>query len=149
MGALLFYIFQSTLCLVLLYFLFRMFFRTDTLFRTNRIVLLVGAACCTLLPFMQCNVSTAPMLQQPISIVRNILIPETENPKTTGDIHVEAVTVSATAESNKVMKEETGTGQIVWQPPFSISWSTFLGIFYISGAGIALLFKSGKTRRAD
>lgn len=147
MGALLFYIFQSTLCLVLLYFLFRMFFRTDTLFRTNRIVLLVGAACCTLLPFMQCNVSTTPMLQQPISIVRNILIPETENPKTTGDIHVEAVTVSATAESNKVMKEETGTEQIVWQPPFSISWSTFLGIFYISGAGIALLFFSLSTWR--
>lgn len=36
MGTILFYIFESTLCLTILYFLFRLFFRKDTLFRTNR-----------------------------------------------------------------------------------------------------------------
>lgn len=124
MGTLLFYIFQSTLCLGLLYFLFRMFFRTDTLFRTNRILLLAGTACCILLPFMQCNVSKTQLLQQPISIVRNILIPENENLQMTEAIHVEAATVSTTADSYKVMKEE----------------KIPLGILYISGAGVTFLF---------
>lgn len=36
MGTILFYIFETTLCLTILYFLFRLFFRKDTLFRTNR-----------------------------------------------------------------------------------------------------------------
>ena len=50
MGTILFYIFESTLCLTILYFLFRLFFRKDTLFRTNRFLLLMGTVVCTLLP---------------------------------------------------------------------------------------------------
>lgn len=47
MGTILFYIFESTLCLTILYFLFRLFFRKDTLFRTNRFLLLAGTMACT------------------------------------------------------------------------------------------------------
>ncbi len=56
MGTILFYIFESTLCLTILYFLFRLFFRKDTLFRTNRFLLLMGTVVCTLLPLLQIDV---------------------------------------------------------------------------------------------
>lgn len=50
MGAFLFYLFKSTLCLAMLYLLFRLCFRGDTLFRTNRFLLLAArlSACCCL-----------------------------------------------------------------------------------------------------
>lgn len=74
MGALLFYIFESTLCLIILYLLFSMFFRADTLFRTNRLLLLGGTMCCMLMPFMQLDISENQLWQQPISAVRSVLI---------------------------------------------------------------------------
>lgn len=52
MGAFLFYLFKSTLCLAMLYLLFRLCFRGDTLFRTNRFLLLGGTAGCLLLPLV-------------------------------------------------------------------------------------------------
>lgn len=73
MGAILFYIFKSTLCLTVLYFLFRLFFRRDTLFRTNRLLLLIGTVACTLLPLMQIDVSQYTPLQLPVATVRNLL----------------------------------------------------------------------------
>lgn len=56
MGAFLFYLFKSTLCLAMLYLLFRLCFRGDTLFRTNRFLLLGGTAVCLLLPLVQVDV---------------------------------------------------------------------------------------------
>ena len=56
MGTILFYIFEATLCLTILYFLFRLFFRKDTLFRTNRFLLLMGTVVCTSLPLLQIDV---------------------------------------------------------------------------------------------
>ena len=73
MGTILFHIFESTLCLTILYFLFRLFFRKDTLFRTNRLLLLIGTVVCTLLPLMQIDVSRYTPLQLPVTIVRNLL----------------------------------------------------------------------------
>lgn len=73
MGTLLFYIFKSTLCLCILYLLFRLFFRTDTLFRTNRLVLLIGTMVCMLLPLLQIGVSQYTPLQLPITAIQNFL----------------------------------------------------------------------------
>ena len=73
MGTILFYIFESTLCLTILYFLFRLFFRKDTLFRTNRFLLLMGTVVCTLLPLLQIDVPQYTTLQLPITTVRHLL----------------------------------------------------------------------------
>ena len=73
MGTILFHIFESTLCLTILYFLFRLFFRKDTHFRTNRLLLLIGTVACTLLPLMQIDVSQYTPLQLPVTAVRNLL----------------------------------------------------------------------------
>ena len=73
MGTILFYIFEATLCLTILYFLFRLFFRKDTLFRTNRYLLLMGTVACTLLPLLQINVPQYTTLQLPITAVRHLL----------------------------------------------------------------------------
>ena len=73
MGTILFYIFESTLCLTILYFLFRLFFRKDTLFRTNRFLLLAGTMACMLLPLLQIDVPQYTTLQLPITTVRHLL----------------------------------------------------------------------------
>ena len=73
MGTILFHVFESTLCLTILYFLFRLFFRKDTLFHTNRLLLLIGTVACTLLPLMQIDVSQYTPLQLPVTAVRNLL----------------------------------------------------------------------------
>lgn len=146
MGSLLFYIFQSTLCLSILYFLFRLFFRTDTLFRTNRILLLAGAACCTLLPLVQYNVTTPQLWQQPISAVRNLLIPENGDGQTVSDVKTEATQAPAPA-LHTSMKEERNAGHLHRKPAPSFSWSKALSILYVSGAGVTLLFFSLSTWR--
>lgn len=79
MGTILFYIFESTLCLTILYLLFRLFFRKDTLFRTNRYLLLMGTVACTLLPLLQIDVPQYTTLQLPITIIRKSKFPQ--NPK--------------------------------------------------------------------
>lgn len=73
MGAFLFYLFKSTLCLTTLYFVFRLCFRSDTLFRTNRLLLLGGTLCCLLLPFVQLSIPQASLWQKPMTTVETLL----------------------------------------------------------------------------
>lgn len=73
MGAFLFYLFKSTLCLTALYFAFRLCFRSDTLFRTNRLLLLGGTFCCLLLPFVQLSIPQACLWQKPMATVEILL----------------------------------------------------------------------------
>lgn len=145
MGKVLFYIFQSTLCLGIFYYLFRIFFRADTLFRTNRILLLVGVACCLLLPFMQCNITTAKPWQQPISVVRSMLIPENGNGQVASGVQMETTKPIVAAGRYNAIKEEKSIEYINRQPASSISWNTILGILYILGASATLLFFSLST----
>lgn len=84
MGTILFYIFESTLCLTILYFLFRLFFRKDTLFRTNRFLLLVGTMACMLLPLLQIDVPQYTTLQLPITTVRHLLTEKEVNVQSEG-----------------------------------------------------------------
>lgn len=77
MATLLLYILESTVCLTLLYVLYRLFFKADTLFRTNRFLLLAGTVCCLLLPLVQVEVAKEQLWQQPISMVRHWLSSET------------------------------------------------------------------------
>ncbi len=54
--------------------LFRLFFQEkDTLFRTNRFLLLAGTMACTLLPLLQIDVPQYTTLQLPITTVRHLL----------------------------------------------------------------------------
>lgn len=73
MGAFLFYLFKSTLCLTMLYLLFRLCFRGDTLFRTNRFLLLGGTAVCLLLPLVQVDVPQDSLWQRPVAVVEAVL----------------------------------------------------------------------------
>lgn len=86
MGTILFYIFESTLCLTILYFLFRLFFRKDTLFRTNRILLLMGTVGCTLLPLLQIDVPQYTTLQLPVTTIRHLLTEKNVNIERKGSI---------------------------------------------------------------
>lgn len=86
MGIILFYIFESTLCLTILYFLFRLFFRKDTLFRTNRFLLLMGTVGCTLLPLLQIDVPQYTTLQLPITAVRHLLTEKDVNIERKGSV---------------------------------------------------------------
>ena len=86
MGTILFYIFESTLCLTILYLLFRLFFRKDTLFRTNRYLLLMGTVACTLLPLLQIDVPQYTTLQLPITTVRHLLTEKEVNIERKGGV---------------------------------------------------------------
>lgn len=76
MGPLLFYIFQAGFSLAVFYFCFRLFFRRDTLFRTNRFILLGGSLVCMLLPFVELDGVGSGLWQQPVSVVRSMLADE-------------------------------------------------------------------------
>lgn len=138
MGTWLFYIFKSTICLTVLYFLFRMFFRTDTLFRTNRLLLLVGTLCCMLLPFVQIDIVESRLWQQPFATVKSVLVSEqelsvAENIETDETAQVPVMSVSGDG--------VTGVGvSRLSRLPFYFSWSATLGILYLIGAGSTFLF---------
>lgn len=137
MGALLFYIFESTLCLIILYLLFSMFFRADTLFRTNRLLLLGGTMCCMLLPFMQFDISENQLWQQPISAVRSVLIIDD---KADG---VQAAGNSGMAISAMQDTEDYSAGRTnadLHPMEMRFSWTKILGLLYLIGAGSTLLF---------
>lgn len=82
MGAFLFYLFKSTLCLLVFYGAFRLGFRGDTLFRTNRFLLLTGTMGCLLLPWVQVDVPQGNMWQKPLIVVETLLtdMPVEETP---------------------------------------------------------------------
>lgn len=108
MGTVLFYIIKSTLCLTILYFLFRLFFRKDTLFRTNRLLLLIGTAACMLVPLLQIDVSQFTPLQVPITTIQHFL---TER-GVEGSPSAEAVGAGEllAAKGEVAAKEHTGEG---------------------------------------
>ena len=74
MGPLLFYLLKSACCLTIFHFLFRIFFRRDTLFRANRVLLLVGTWVCVVLPFIELDGVGSGLWQQPVSAVRHQLL---------------------------------------------------------------------------
>lgn len=76
MGAFLFYLFKATLCLTVFYLLFRLCFRSDTLFRTNRLLLLGGTWVCMVLPGMQGTISQDTPWQRPMVWVETWLTEE-------------------------------------------------------------------------
>lgn len=86
MGTILFYIFEATLCLTILYFLFRLFFRKDTLFRTNRFLLLMGTVVCTSLPLLQIDVPQYTTLQLPVTTIRHLLTEKDVNIERKGSV---------------------------------------------------------------
>ncbi|KWR51704.1 M56 family metallopeptidase [Bacteroides cellulosilyticus] len=137
MGTILFYIFESTLCLTILYFLFRLFFRKDTLFRTNRFLLLAGTMACTLLPLLQIDVPQYTTLQLPITTVRHLLTEkeiDVQREGGTGEKHL--------SEEARLLMAEKGEGiegdrtNVIHT--ISVIW--LLGGCYFIGALIVLAF---------
>ena len=137
MGTILFYIFESTLCLTILYFLFRLFFRKDTLFRTNRFLLLMGTVGCTLLPLLQIDVPQYTTLQLPITTVRHLLTEkeiDVQREGGTGEKHL--------SEEASLLMAEKGEGiegdrtNVIHTIP--VIW--LLGGCYFIGALIVLAF---------
>lgn len=140
MGPLLFYIFQSGFSLVVFYFCFRLFFRRDTLFRTNRFILLGGSLVCMLLPFVELDGVGSGLWQQPVSVVRSMLADEGRQDVLTGmDSDGQQETVSGTTvfPSRQTAEKELH--------PVSTSrhsyWIGMLGAVYLIGAtGVFLFF---------
>ena len=137
MGTILFYIFESTLCLTILYFLFRLFFRKDTLFRTNRFLLLAGTMACTLLPLLQIDVPQYTTLQLPIITVRHLLTEKEVSAQMeggTGEKHLSEETSLLMAEKGE--RIEGGRANVIHVIP--VIW--LLGGCYFIGALIVLAF---------
>lgn len=129
MGAFLFYLFKSTLCLAVLYLLFRLCFRGDTLFRTNRFLLLGGTAVCLLLPLVQVDVPQESLWQRPLVAVEAALTkPSVEEALTEGTLF-EAETDFMRLAETKTSRSETSYGGLY-----------LLASLYVGGAVLTLGF---------
>ncbi|CCZ47041.1 peptidase M56 family [Bacteroides sp. CAG:661] len=127
MGAFLFYLFKSTLCLVVLYLLFRLCFRGDTLFRTNRFLLLGGTAGCLLLPLVQVDVQQDSLWQRPVAAVEAVLTePFVEETSASGPL----------SETETVLKVSDGIGgeAMTLRSETSFGWVHLLAALYAAGA---------------
>ena len=133
MGAFLFYLFKSTLCLAVLYLLFRLCFRGDTLFRTNRFLLLVGTAVCLLLPLVQVDVPQDSLWQRPVAAVEAVLTePFVEESLASGPLsEAEAVLMVPDGIGGEAMTLHSGT---------SFGWVHLLAALYAGGAVLTLGF---------
>lgn len=133
MGAFLFYLFKSTLCLVVLYLLFRLCFRGDTLFRTNRFLLLGGTAGCLLLPLVQVDVQQDSLWQRPVAAVEAVLTePFVEETSVSGPL----------SETETVLKVSDGIGgeAMTLRSETSFGWVHLLAALYAGGAVLTLGF---------
>lgn len=131
MGAFLFYLFKSTLCLVVLYLLFRLCFRGDTLFRTNRFLLLGGTAVCLLLPLVQVDVQQDSLWQRPVAAVEAVLTePFVEETSVSGPL----------SETETVLKVSDGIGgeAMTLRSETSFGWVHLLAALYAGGAVLTL-----------
>ena len=131
MGAFLFYLFKSTLCLVVLYLLFRLCFRGDTLFRTNRFLLLGGTAGCLLLPLVQVDVQQDSLWQRPVAAVEAVLTePFVEETSASGPL----------SETETVLKVSDGIGgeAMTLRSETSFGWVHLLAALYAGGAVLTL-----------
>lgn len=131
MGAFLFYLFKSTLCLAMLYLLFRLCFRGDTLFRTNRFLLLGGTAVCLLLPLVQVDVQQDSLWQRPVAAVEAVLTePFVEETSVSGPL----------SETETVLKVSDGIGgeAMTLRSETSFGWVHLLAALYAGGAVLTL-----------
>lgn len=133
MGAFLFYLFKSTLCLTMLYLLFRLCFRGDTLFRTNRFLLLGGTAVCLLLPLVQVDVPQDSLWQRPVAAVEAVLTePFVEETSASGPLsEAEVVVMVPDGIGGEAMTLRSGT---------SFGWVHLLAALYAGGAVLTLGF---------
>ncbi|WP_308551424.1 M56 family metallopeptidase [uncultured Mediterranea sp.] len=131
MGAFLFYLFKSTLCLTMLYLLFRLCFRGDTLFRTNRFLLLGGTAVCLLLPLVQVDVPQDSLWQRPVAVVEAVLTESfMEETSASGPLsEAEAVLMVPDGIGGEAMTLRSGT---------SFGWVHLLAALYAGGAVLML-----------
>ncbi len=131
MGAFLFYLFKSTLCLAMLYLLFRLCFRGDTLFRTNRFLLLGGTAVCLLLPLVQVDVPQESLWQRPLVAIEAALTrPSAEETSASGPL----------SETETVLKVSDGIGgeAMTLRSETSFGWVHLLAALYAGGAVLTL-----------
>lgn len=133
MGAFLFYLFKSTLCLTMLYLLFRLCFRGDTLFRTNRFLLLGGTAVCLLLPLVQVDVPQDSLWQRPVAVVEAVLTESfMEETSASGPLsEAEVVVMVPDGIGGEAMTLRSGT---------SFGWAHLLAALYVGGAVLTLGF---------
>ena len=133
MSAFLFYLFKSTLCLTMLYLLFRLCFRGDTLFRTNRFLLLGGTAVCLLLPLVQVDVPQDSLWQRPVAVVEAVLTESfMEVTSASGPLsEAEVVVMVPDGIGGEAMTLRSGT---------SFGWVHLLAALYAGGAVLTLGF---------
>ena len=137
MGTILFYIFEATLCLTILYFLFRLFFRKDTLFRTNRFLLLMGTVVCTSLPLLQIDVPQYTTLQLPITAVRHLLTEKEVNIERKGGVDEKHLSGEANLfMTGKGEDTEENHANVIHAIPVTL----LLGGCYFIGALVVLTF---------
>lgn len=131
MGAFLFYLIKSEICLVMLYLLFRFLMSRTTFFRLNRLTIIIGMVCCATLPLMEIT-TEQPTLYHSLQSVRSLL----------DDAYPQTMPLA----SNEVAGDEAGTiamvgdAQTRWVP-------LVIGGFYLLGAGVVLVWLAVSTFR--
>lgn len=133
MALFLIYIIKSSICLTLFYLFFALVMRGSTLFRFNRMTLLVGTVICMLLPFFPVTVSEKQWVQVPMQTLNEILLEEDTRETV---IPEEETTVPQEQEVADCDKEKLlGKRGICGFVP---SVATSAGILYLSGMIITL-----------
>lgn len=133
-----FYLFKSTLCLTLLCLLFRLFFRTDTLFRTNRLLLLGGTLCCVLLPLWEFSIAEGHLWQQPVSVVRSVLTMEVAPHVAVAEAEV-SFTKDVFDGIGQTDQMASGNEAYFVFPSFVSLWRPALSTLYLTGAFVVFL----------
>lgn len=139
MGPLLFYLLKSACCLTIFHFLFRIFFRRDTLFRANRVLLLVGTWVCVVLPFIELDGVGSGLWQQPVSAVRHLLVEEERDDALVGKSsreRGETAFCMEVSDSRQMAEKEAYPVRMTGRFP----WIAVLGILYMVGVACLLLF---------
>ncbi|NDV58134.1 M56 family metallopeptidase [Bacteroides sp. 519] len=82
MGAFILYILKSGFCLILFYLFYRLAMKQTTLFRFNRLTILIGFSICSLLPLVQLNIQQELPIQTSLKTIETFLVTNNESEST-------------------------------------------------------------------
>lgn len=110
------------------------------MFRTNRILLLVGTWACTVLPFIELDGVGNGLWQQPASVVRGILIEEEREDAWLNRMNDRGGEEAAAGRGTLRLRQVAGEEGASVRLPAHFSWIALLGMFYAAGAVCTFLF---------
>ncbi len=124
MNIILLYLLKSTLCMSVLYLVFRTLMRKQTFFQLNRVILLSIVGFSVIIPLVHLPQTMQPAITFQLAPVADKIVEY--------DLNLPAETVQSSTEVAGQPLETTSA-------PFTISWPKLLQMIYLSGLLVALL----------